>query len=394
LQTWTEHRELFHESRNFYHQDLKNPNIDENILVALYIRMILVFLFNKKLFLTRVKNLRMPDNSFLEKLKARLGNCNLEQRSYFLTGFQVINFTNESWVYWQRDNFLDMYSPDRLKVFRENYKELTYNILLSDPIKSTFMEVFGISEVDLEQNLGNALAKTYFLDQFCPGACGLTSYNLHIFIKRYSFPGKYINEASFAIIFIHEFCHYLRRVKCRTLAESKQLRTPETFLQEGFIPNAVSNFKPIEEGIIPFISQENDAPDSEVEVISESLKKLNIFKKEEVQVTMEQGDLFERQARQIATVEEEIKEFGKEEEFTYQEERQRTDAGFKVEVVLFSRRVLSITQNSSDFIVNYEKYPKDLGRFRKTFRLFNEDQGSQSFSLCKATSILDMSGYR
>ena len=399
---WKKYRAFLSSLDILYSQHISSCCLETDLVIGIISRMILLYLFNRERFFHYARIFQeSTDRDIFGSLSENLINANLVQKSYLFTGIQLWNFKSGSWFYW-----FSTPSFKELRSLTDIEEEKIKRIITSSPIKELFQQTFNLTWSELDNHLKRALKNTYLVRMFCPSSSGLVSYNLFIFIRRYDYDEECINQAAIALVFIHEFCHFLRRADCKTMRESKEKYTPIEFKEIIQRSIEVSNFKLEEEeeeqveeigegekgggggGEVRRGEEDVEEIGEDEKVDIETMNKLsvndsaeflpkekrkhcnarNLYLEKNTQTGYTKSKLSKDEEEDIV---EEIKRFEKDEEFIKFQQPYRIDAGYELEEALFGSRVVNVNIKASEYLLNEGKYPVRIENFKLRFTELN-----------------------
>ena len=282
---------------------------------------------------------------FLTNIKLFLNQSDIITSSTLITGCLFKDLLKD-WPFFflhlqpQSLSYYGLDSLDRGNL--TSMQELLCHIVMSEPISRVLAINYLGGDLDMLYKQVKLSLERLVIMNLQPSMTGLTTYNKLICITWFGDFDILLKRAATAIIFLHEFCHFLNRISCQTMREVKKKYTPK---------------KPL--------TSSNNPP----RIIEYSIT----------------GEKIMNTKKGICSLSPEDKQINKLLEGEESNNCDRGESGFDFEQEVFgvSERVSSINMHASDFLLSFKNYPRDIGEFRQQFTKENSRPGCPSMGLAR-----------
>ena len=192
---------------------------DDILLLKDFLESILLFVPNM-LFASIVKNCIGQDD---DRASFHVFGC---------LSYLIRNSDMDKWNYWANNQ------PKIIKRLPSDFKTLLEQALQHQEIKRCYQTIFyNFNDNFYKIATDSALLRTRIINPWQGGDChAFTTSNLYIFIQKILPNSPSVVFCGIFIILLHELGHYLRRCRCITVGEVRQVKTPkntELNLSEG-----------------------------------------------------------------------------------------------------------------------------------------------------------------
>ncbi|OMJ94662.1 hypothetical protein SteCoe_2160 [Stentor coeruleus] len=127
-----------------------------------------------------------------------------------------------------------------------------------------------IDLIEFTNIITNAINQVYVL-QMPPSLYGLATYNQKIYVKPFCKllkPNKLDSQAAMLLTIFHELVHYIRRINCRTYAESWAIYTPKSENAQRININFMSECENM-------LNKSEEEVDAELQLLGKRMKNIN-----------------------------------------------------------------------------------------------------------------------
>ena len=307
---------------------------------------------------------------FLEILRDHIVESDTIENSFIVTGLSIQTYKKDWYFFFEHFNSDGCYiSLDYLE--NSNDIEPFHDIVIGIISSPIFIDILSLTFTNGDQerliNYGKEALRNTYARRFYDSSTGLLTYTKKIFIQCYQGYSKRIAKAASAILFLHEFSHYLRRISCNTIREVKNNYTPPTFYPV-FTPEELEEIRlKLSQSTSSFVVDASEETVNKVEAEVEKKEKIN---PEKLSSNCQKLGYLEM-ISQLESCQE------------YNISNNRGEAGFSIEQVLFKceDRVNTLNLEAAGYLIDYRNYPNSLEEFQENFNKLNNAYSREHVTL-------------
>jgi hypothetical protein len=238
---------LMNLSREYWNSEIECEDMNAEPGFAAFLNDLLNSLADPNIMLIFIEYVRnFPD--FLDLL-CRVKQCgSLELLSYNISGL-ISTATNirekdiqELMCYWRSqeivrvNRIIDISWKEIVqgtKTVQKSWGEKITELIMTEDLLRQQISTFLPSNCVLSKELLlKIINNTNIISFMMPGCDGFTTYDLKIFIRNFKCRNDVLSLGANFMVFLHELCYYLRRLKCTVRNSVKNSNTPERVIRK------------------------------------------------------------------------------------------------------------------------------------------------------------------